>query len=93
KKLRFNVLSIDRVFWRAPDKTIIEGRPPSVDEDGVLTWGSLRPPAQATYSITGRRVPEYFVYIDLPLDRPMHHGEPLPRRIVCRRFDLYGRGL
>lgn len=89
--LRFAVLSVDRVFWIDGSKNLIEIPAPEVGPGGVIVWGENRPPAQVTFSITGRRVPEYFVYMDLPLDRPFHHGADLPRRCVLRRFDLYGR--
>lgn len=48
------------------------------------------PPAETPYVITGRRHPEYFCYLTLALDRPHHAGAALPRRVVLRRFDLFG---
>lgn len=89
--LRFAVLSLDRVFWLDKSKNLIEINVPEVGPGGTLIWGADRPPAQTTFSLTGRRVPEYFCYMDLPLDRPMHHGAKLPRRVVLRKWDLYGR--
>lgn len=53
--------------------------------------GCSGPPAGVAYSVTGRRRVEYFVYLEIPVDRPLHHGARLPRRVVARRFDLYGR--
>jgi len=41
--------------------------------------------------LTGRRRQEYFVYAEMPFDRPIHYGLTLPRRVVIRRFDLYGK--
>lgn len=89
--IRFPVIELDKVFWIDADDNMVEGDLPTINSDGTLTWGATQPAAQATFSLTGRRHPEYFVYIDLPLDRPFHHGANLPRRCVLRRFDLYGR--
>ena len=88
--LRFVPISIDRVFFMEGTH-LIEIDPPDVDPGGVLQWHNGRPPSRVTYSITGRRVPEYYVYMDMPFDRPFHAGAQLPRRVVIRRFDLYGR--
>ena len=88
--LRFPVLSVDRVFWLNGEH-IRDVALPVVNEDGSLTWADGAPPAGATFSLTGRRTPEYFVYQELPTDRPLHFGEPLPRRVTLRRFDLFGR--
>lgn len=44
-----------------------------------------------TYSITGRHYPEYFVWGDLVQTRHHHQGFDLPRHVVLRRFDLFGR--
>ncbi|MCK7579808.1 MAG: hypothetical protein MZV65_31715 [Chromatiales bacterium] len=46
-----------------------------------------------TYTLAGRAYPEYFCYGDFPQDRAHHHGEPLPRKVVLRKFDLFGRTL
>jgi len=87
--IKFPVISVERVFW--VDKNVIRDVPlPTVNPDGTLTWSSGSPPNGVTYSVTGRRTPEYYVYTELPVDRPMHFGEPLPRRVVLRRFDLFG---
>ncbi len=57
---------------------------------GGVTPPPLTPPPGATVSISGRRHPEYFCYLTLALDRPHHSGEPLPRRVLLRRYDLFG---
>lgn len=88
--LRFPVLSVDRAFW-LDGEHIRDVALPVVNEDGSLTWADGAPPAGVTFSLTGRRTPEYFVYQELPTDRPLHFGEPLPRRVALRRFDLFGR--
>lgn len=89
--LRFPVVSIDRVFWLDAAENEVNGVPPDVLADGTLSWGANPPPSGITYSLTGRRQPEYFCYLQLPHDRPEHFGEPLPRRALLRRFDLFGR--
>ena len=89
--MRLPAVSLERAFWLDSAKAIQESDVPAVGVGGVLSWGDNPPPAGATYSLTGRRTPEYFVYQELPADRPMHFGEPLPRRVVLRKFDLYGR--
>lgn len=86
------VAGIDRVFWLAPDgESIVEGGIPTVAADGSLSWEEGEPPMGVEFSITGRRRPEYFVFDNFPQDRAHHHGASLPRRVVLRVFDLYGR--
>lgn len=88
--IRFPILSVERVFWLANDEPV-DADPVTVLPDGRIAWTGQQPPMNVTYSITGRRTPEYFVYQELPADRPIHFGEPLPRRVQLRRFDLFGR--
>jgi len=91
------ILSIDRVYWLAADehgvKQQVEGSEPIIAEDGTLSWdiNAVAPPTGSPYTIEGRRCSEYFVFYDYPQDRSHQHGSPLPRRVVLRRFDLYGR--
>lgn len=89
--LRLPVVSLERCFWLDASEEIREASLPTVSPDGVLSWSGVAPPAGVTFSLTGRRRPEYFCFVELPTDRPMHHGEPLPRRVALRRFDLFGR--
>lgn len=88
--IRFPIVSVDRVFWIV-NGSIVDGEIPIVLANGVLDWNGSAPPMSATFSITGRRRPEYFVYQDQPMDRPHHAGLTLPRKVVLRRWDLYGR--
>lgn len=90
-RIRHAVIAIERVFWLGADDALVEGGIPSVGADGELTWTTSAPPPQATYSISGRRRPEFFCFNEIPADRPLHFGEPLPRRVVLRRMDLFGR--
>lgn len=65
---------------------------PVLTEAGALDWPDLDGPAPGTtYTLAGRAFPEYFCYGDFPQDRAHHHGEPLPRKVVLRKFDLFGR--
>lgn len=89
--IRFPILSVERVFWLDPTGQAVDADSVSLLPDGRLQWGAVAPPVGITYSVTGRRTPEYFCYQELPADRPMHFGEPLPRRVTLRRFDLFGR--
>ncbi|WP_443698753.1 hypothetical protein [Pseudomonas sp.] len=89
----FAVKSIDRVFWKnAQTQALVEGGIPKVDADGNLTWTDREPPIGVTYSITGWKHGEYFVWGDFPSSRNMHSGMRLPKRIVLRRWELLGRG-
>jgi len=65
---------------------------PVLDDQGIPGWPNQDgPPMGATYTLAGRAHPEYFCYGDFPQDRAHHHGEPLPRKVVLRKFDLFGR--
>ena len=87
--LKFEPVQMDSVIWLDADNNLINGTPPYV-VDGVLVWHGTTPPAKTSYTVTGRRLPEYYCYQDLPLDRPHEFGEALPRRVVLRRFELWG---
>ena len=90
------VLSVDRVFSLNETKTaIVEWQIPTVTDAGVLEWNPSLPSPDygQQFSITGRRRPVFFVFKELPRDRAHHAGLPLPRRVVVRTFDLFGRGL
>lgn len=90
--LREPIEKITRVFWLDPTgTTIIEGGIPTVNADGTLTWATSAPPAGVTYSITGTRYSEYYCWGPYPSDRNEHFGARLPKRVVLRRFDLFGR--
>ena len=90
--MRYPVVNIDRVYWLNPAGTaVVEGGIPTASSAGVLTWVSGEPPVGTQYNITGRQRPEFFAYQDFPRDRAHHSGAPLPRRVVIRRYDLYGR--
>jgi len=93
ERLVFIPVSIDRVFWLSPDKqSTIEGGIPVWDANGNLTWpNGGAPPLGATYSVTGKKQTEYFIWGRFPSDRNEHSGAPLPKRLIARKWDLYGR--
>lgn len=88
------VEKVTRVFWLDAQKAIVNGAIPAVNADGTLVWpGSGAPPLGTQYSITGTRFSEYFCWGNFPSDRNEHSGARLPKRVVLRRFDLFGRDL
>jgi hypothetical protein len=94
KGLLFQPSQIDRVFWLDDQQNLVEGSLPTANAHGQLTFDNA--PASApgqSFSITGRRRPEYFCFLDYPQDRHHHNGLDLPRRIVLRNFDLFHRNL
>ena len=65
---------------------------PPADMGGAPVWPATNAPAIGQqYSIRATRRPIYFVFKEFPQDRAHHSGATLPRRIVARRFDLFGR--
>jgi hypothetical protein len=91
--LTFPAASIDQVVWRdSITKVIIQAGIPGQAEDGSLSWttGPI-PPTGQQYSIKGRRHQRYYCFQALPQERRHSAGLPLPRRVVLRLFDLFGR--
>lgn len=89
-RLTFEVASVSRVFW-LDSNNVVDGGIPTVDADGLLTWASGEPPAGVQYTVTGRKRPEYYIFTEIPQDRAHYSGEQLPRRVVARLIDLFGR--
>lgn len=89
ERIRFFVMSVDKVLYLNGD-TLVDAPLPAVDSDGTIDWTGVEVPDGVTFSVTGRRRSEYFCYPETPFDRPHHAGATLPRRVVLRRFDLYG---
>jgi hypothetical protein len=91
-QLNFTPVAIARVFWLNAELTAtIEGTLPSVDANGNMTWVSGGPPSGQQYTVSGTRYNEYFCFQNDPSNRGEQHGSLLPRRIILRRFDLFGR--
>lgn len=88
------VVKFIRVFWLDPANNLltIDGALPVIDADGNLTWpNNDGPPADTQYSISGTRYTDYFIWNNLPSDRNEHFGARLPKKLLIRRFDLFGR--
>lgn len=93
ERLTFSVTSLERVFWLDAGSAIVDGRLPKM-EGGVPTWpNGDGPPPGKTYSITGTKALDYFVFTEMPHNRNEHHGMRLPQRVVLRKWDLLGRGI
>lgn len=89
-----SVVNISRVFWlNAAGTAEIEGGIPTVDAEGNLSWpaGQAAPPDDTAYSVTGVKYDEYYAYPDIANDRNMQAGSSLPKKLLARRFDLFGR--
>lgn len=93
ERLMFKPLSITRCFWLHPtSRTVVEGGLPNIDADGRPSWPSGgEPPPGATYSLTGTKHLEYYIWGQMPNNRSQHSGMRLPKRVVARKFDLFGR--
>lgn len=94
ERIIFSVEKVQRCFWLHPTtRQIVEGGIPVVAANGTLSWpgGVGEPPPGTTYSLTGTKFDEYYVLDNLPSDRNEHSGMRLPKRVVMRKFDLFGR--
>lgn len=91
ERLQGVVLSIDRVFWLDNAGALVDGGIPTVNAEGRLTWASGAPPTGKAYSISGVRQQEFYCFGAYSVDRMKHGGARLPRRMVLRKFDLFGR--
>lgn len=92
ERINGSVKSIDRVFWFDSSNNMVEGGVPTVAQNGSLSWPSGgEPPNGQAYSISGIRNNEYYCFGAFSNDRNKHQGMRLPRRMVLRLFDLFGR--
>lgn len=87
---------VTRVFWFDQAEALVEGSLPTVAADGSIVWpaagaGVVVPATGQTFSITYERYAEYFCFGSFSNDRMKHGGAKLPRKMVLRRFDLFGR--
>lgn len=89
-KLPWTAKKIDRVFWIS-GANLIDGGIPVQQADGTLLFTTGAPPTGTTYSVTGKKYSEYFVFQEFPTDRGHHFGAALPHRVQLRKFDLFGR--
>lgn len=94
EKLLFKPATVTRCFWLHPTtRLVVNGGLPVVSDSGVPSWpgGVGEPPAGTTYSLTGTKYLEYYIFGEMTSDRNQHSGMRLPRRVVARRFDLFSR--
>jgi hypothetical protein len=91
ERLIGKIVAVNRVFWLNAQKAIVEGGLPQVQSNGSLVWAEGEPPLGTQYTISGTRHLEYFCWGQFPSNRNMHQGAALPRLVVLRRFDLWGR--
>lgn len=89
ERLDGNIAVVESVVWLEGDK-LVEGPAPEVDGLGNLKWSGARPPAGKSFTVTGRRWVELYLFNDVPNSR--NSGiSGLPRKVTARRFDLLGR--
>lgn len=91
----------DGVAGRFYGGVVVSGRVFSADErrqvDNYLAGlagldlGPIEPPADTVYSISGTKRSDFFCWGPFPSNRNMHQGARLPKKIVLRRWDLFGR--
>lgn len=95
ERLMFQPVRLDRCFWLNPAnrEQIVEGSVPVVDANGVPSWpgGAGEPPPGVSYSLTGTKFSEYYLLSQLPSNRNQHQGMRLPKKVVARKWDLFGR--
>lgn len=91
ERLIGKIESISRVFWLDAQKALVQGGIPQVDDNGRLTWETGEPPAGTQFGISGVKLQEFFCFGPYPSNRNEHQGARLPKRVVLRKFDLWGR--
>lgn len=91
ERLIGKIEKISRIFWLDDNKKVVQGGIPTVDDAGKLTWADDAPPAGRQYGVSGSRWQEFFCWGQFPSNRNMHQGAQLPKRVVLRKFDLWGR--
>ena len=93
ERMLFTPATIDRCFWLHPTtRQVVEGGLPVVSAAGLPSWpNGGEPPPGFTYSLTGTRFDEYYVFDQMPSDRNEHSGMRLPKRVQLSRWDLFGR--
>ena len=92
ERLLFDPVKLARCFYLHPlTRQPVDVPVPTV-QGGILSWpGGGGPPPGVTYSLTGEKNSEFFIFMDLASDRNQHQGMRLPKRIVARKWDLFNR--
>lgn len=93
ERLLFSVESLVRAFVLDPITRVDVDIPlPVVDANGNVSWPANNGPAPGVkYSLTGVKYDEYFIFTQYPSDRNEHSGARLPKRLMARAWDLFGR--
>lgn len=93
ERLLFSVEKLTRCFTLDPvTRGIVENALPSIDTDGMIVFApGDEPPLGASYSLTGTKFDDYYIFDQLPSDRNEHSGMRLPKRVQLRKWDLFGR--
>lgn len=93
EKVMFTVKSIDRCFWLDPEtRAVVDGGIPLVGTGGTLDWPDGGEPANGvSYSLSGLKFDEYFIFDQLAQTRNEHSGMRLPKKVQLRKWDLFGR--
>lgn len=94
ERLLFTPSRFTRCFWLDPvTRTVVEADLPTLGVDNRPQWvaGQTQPLPGVTYSLTGEKFLEYFIFDQFPGDRNQHAGMRLPKRVVARQWDLFGR--
>ena len=93
ERVTFTVKSLIRAFKLDPVTRLDVDLPlPVIDVNGFVTWPNNDGPQDGeTYSLTGERYDEYYVFRNYPSDRGEHSGARLPKRVQLRLFDLFNR--
>jgi hypothetical protein len=93
ERILFKPEKMTRCFWLHPQTgAIVDGKLPVFDENGRPSWpAGGEPPPGVKYSLTGFKFSEYWVWGGFPSDRNEHSGARLPKRVVARKWDLFGR--
>lgn len=93
-RIDFPVVAVERCYWKKDD-ALVDAALPQIDPATKrLTWADmdLAPPFGAQFTVSGTKRPEYFLYKDIPVSRSHFQGQALPKRLLLKRFDLFGRG-
>jgi len=85
-----SIQSIAKVFWISGSSYAYSTIAINSTTNRV-EWTANEPSINTQYTVLGRRNPEYYAYMDYPVDRSHFHGLPLPRRIVLRNYEVARR--
>lgn len=91
----FTVDRVQRCFWLGPNgSALIDCELPRVDPvTRELSWAdqSRAPDPGAQFTLRGLRKPEYFLWKEIPITRAHFNGMALPKRVMLKKFSLFGQ--